>query len=684
MILIQHQVQQLTSDGDGSGTGTENENQGADPHLDRSLKISKVPVILNRTTSPLGNWVCAKRSNIHKKRKNKNPDKITQSLASIIEDSPSTSSQISKYSKSKLTNSTLRLKLPKPMIGNEGHSHEALLENVSSSTSFCNSPSAEPQHTPLLSRKFRKQRSILKFGKRGGEAPPSSQVFHESTEVSPGETDRENKRLKFTQNGGLHEKFAPELEQIRENTEVQYGTLPDEDAELEIEAAASKDHLNEYLDTPSDEPINLENASWLQDEHPVARGVDDYDGDNNDAHEEDDDDDNDGHDDDNVGDGVDADDDDDDDDDDVVAETSDETSHDTPQDDSSITSNGEDEMNLERSLVNFRELSGSPSTASTMSLSNLNEPVFKPPGLFTQPLDSDLAVQVAEMTQGVEEITDEPWVCSCRENLPKECKKAPTITKDRQLPPLYIGPRETGPFNAYRSFPRPDPIVSSGFESPSQSYSTLSQSPVPPSPNPILRLMGKNLLVVNHEEITVQPPTPSSHSTSGFGVPNYGANQNFSYQNFSSVVSQSQPATNLYQPFHVSDRQRPVSPSPYVPKEVIVIDDPPKMDNMSVHVPVPMPLQGVSMVGSENPALQNISMLGASMMQPSPFFCFPQHNQAGPTGSFLYPRGGTGYITQQVGSPGSHEVGSFVPGSFAFRSPSRHVGNPLYYSHTMR
>lgn len=675
MILIQHQVQQLTTDGDGSGKGNENENEGADPHLERLLE-KKEPVILNNAASPLGKWVCAKRTDIHKKRKNKNPYKITQSLASIIEDSPSTSSQISKYPNSKSAHSGLRLKLPKPLVGNSG---EVLSQNVSANTSFCNNPSAEPQNTPSLSRKFRKQRSTLKFGKRGRQVPRSCQVFYESTGVLARETIHENKRLKLTQNDELHEEFAPEVEQIRESTEVRDGTSPTEDTELDVEATASEDCLKEYVDTPNDEPINLDNASWLQEEYAVA-GPSDCDDDNNDVHEDDDE--NEGHDDDNVGDGVDADDDGCGDD-AVAIETSDETSHDTPQDDSSITSNGEDEMNLERSLANFREQSGSPSTASTMSLSTLNEPFSKQPGSYAQPLCPDLMVQVGERPKG-EEIMDKPCVCSCRESLPKECKKAPTVTKDRQLPPLYIGPRETGPFNAYRSFPRPDPMVSSGFESPSQSFSTLSQSPVPPSPNPVLRLMGKNLLVVNHEEIAVQPSTPSSHSPSGFGPPNCGVNQNFSYQNFSSVVSQPQPTTNLYQPFLVSDRQRPVSPSPYVPNEVIVIDDPPKIDNMAVPVPVSMQLQGVSMVGPGNPAPQNISILGASVMQSSPFFCFPQHNQAGPTGPFLYPRIGTGYITRQVGPSGSHELGTFVPGSFAFRPPSSHVGNPLYYSHTMR
>ncbi|KAJ3707455.1 hypothetical protein LUZ61_011160 [Rhynchospora tenuis] len=680
--ILKSQVQQSTTDGDGNGTGNDNQNEGADLHLDHLSEIPKDPVILHSTASPLGNWVCAKRSDIHKKRKNKNPYKITQSLASIIDDSPSTSSQIHKYSNSKCSSSTLRLKLPRPLVRNGGNSNKALSENVSTNASFGKNPSAQPQNTPSLSGTFRKQRSMLKFGKRGRQNPSSSRVFHELTKVVPaGETIRENKRLKFTHNEEHREEFGPELDRIIENTEIQDGTSLPEGIQFEIEAADLKDHFPEYVDTPNDEPINLENASWYQEEAVVARGAGAYEDDNNDAHEDDDGDEGceDDDDDDDISDGVDVDVED---DDDAAIDTPDYTSHDTPQDDSSITSNREDEMNLERSLANFRELSGSPSTASTMSLSTLNEPVSKPLGSFAQPLDSDLPVQVADRPKGIEERMEKPCVCSCRESLP-ESNNSVSITKERQLPPLYIGPRETGPFSAYRSFTRPDPLVTSGFELPSQSFPALSQSPVPPSPsNPILRLMGKNLLVVNHEEITA-PQTPSSHSPSGFGLPNYSANQNCSYQKFSSVVSPSQPVTNLYQPFQVSDSQRMVSP-PYVPKEMMVMDGSPKIDNIPVPLSVPIQLQSVSMVEPENSAPQNIPMLGASMMQPRPFFCFPPQNQVGPTGPILYPRVGAGYITQQVGPPGSHEPGSFVPGSFMFQSPSNQVSNALYYSHSMR
>ncbi|KAJ4747520.1 hapless protein [Rhynchospora pubera] len=677
--ILKSQVQQSTTDGDGSGTGNDNQNEEADLHLDHLSEIPKGPAILPRTASPLGNWVCAKRSDIHKKRKNKNPYKITQSLASIIDDSPSTSSQIHKYSNSKLSTSTLRRKLPRPLVQNGGNSNRALSENVSTNASFDKNPSAQPQNTPSLSGTFRKQRSMLKFGKRGRQNPSSSRIFQESTEVVPaGETIRENRRLKFTHNAEHREQFAPELDRIIENTEILDGTSLPEGIQFEIEAADSKDHFPEYVDTPNDEPINLEIASWYQEEVVVARAGG-YEDSNNDAHGDDEGDEG-SDDDDDISDGVDVDVEDDDDDDAAIG-TPDYTSHDTPQDDSSITSNREDEMNLERSLANFRELSGSPSTASTMSLSTLNEPVSKPLVSFAQPLDSDLPVQVADRPKGIEERMEKSCVCSCRESLPES--NPLRIAKERQLPPLYIGPRETGPFSAYRSFTQPDPLVSSGFELPSQSLSTLPQNPVPPSPsNPILRLMGKNLLVVNHEEITA-PPTPSSHSPSGFGLPDYSVNQNCSYQKFSSVVSPSQPSTNLYQAFHVSDSQRMVSP-PYVPKEMIVMDGSPKINNIPVPLSVPVQLQSVSMVGPENSAPQNISMLGPSMMQPRPFFCFPPQNQVGSTGTILYPRVGAGYITQQVAPPGSHEPGSFVPGSFMFQSPSNQVSNVLYYSHSMR
>jgi hypothetical protein len=663
-------VQQLTTDGDGSGIANENEN-GVDLHVNRLLGKSKGTVSCNGITSPLGKWVCSKRTNLHKKRKNKNPYKITQNLASIKEDPSSTSSQISKYSNSKFAHSALQPKLPKAFVRNGGNSGEVLPENVSTNTGFCNSPSTEPQNTPSLSRKFQKQRSMLKSGKRVQQAPRSCQVFCEPTKVLGGETIHENKQLKFTQNDGLCEEFAPELEKIRENTEVQDGKSPAEGTELDVEATALKDHLNKYEDAPNDEPINMESASWLQEEYAVA-GTGDYDGDYNNSHDDEDGDDNGSRHDDDVSDGVDVDDNDERDG-DVALETSDGTIHDTPQDDSSITSNGEDEMNLERSLANFQEQSGFPSTASITSLSTLNEPFPEQPDSYAQPLCPDLTVQSAERMKG-EEIMNKPCVCSFRESLPKECKKVLTIPKERQLSPLYIGQRETGPFNAYWHFPQSDPMVSSGFGS----FSALSQSSMPPSPNPVLRLMGKNLLVVNHEDITVEPPTPSSHYPSGFVSPNCGANQNFS-----SVVSQSQPAANLNQSFLISENQRPVSPSPYMPNEVIVIGDLPNINNMLTPVPVPMQLQGVSMVGPGNTAVQNISSLCASMMHPSPFFCFPQYNQAGPARPLLYPRDGNGYNTQQVGPRGSHDLGSFVPGSFAFRSPSSHVGNPLYYSHTM-
>ncbi|KAJ3677582.1 hypothetical protein LUZ60_003306 [Juncus effusus] len=665
--------------------------------FDSPSTSGQIPKFSNSQSSNSPNFSNSKPSNSPKISNSKpsNSPKISNSKPSNSPNFPNSKPLISpKFPNSKPSNSskTLRLKLPKPNGKNDESNREKISEKGSKNIELRNNSLGKSRNSPQnlrsesiietqvpLSRKWKKHRSILKPSKKREIIHPnpsssSSRVLHEETDHEDTITNHANKRLKFTQrdnndNNNTFEQEEEELtreerDEISQNIRGQDENSPNishnQETRLDNLIQHSKD-----LSSESSLPTNTQNSEEINafQDPLIPPQI------NNNHNNSDDNDYN--------NDNYDNNDDDNSNDDDDVTESRDiNTSIETPQDDSSITSNWDEEMNLERSLANFGDDSD-----STMSLSS-KQPVSSQPDPFTLspplPTDLDLPLQIAENPKKIEEITEKPFICSCRENresresnnnhLSKEGKSVNFPKEKQSLPPLYVGPRDnSGPY-------RPECLTGTGFDfdSPSQSFSTLSQSPVPvpvqvqvpasPS-NPILRLMGKNLLVVNQEEITIPPLTPNSCSSSSqsrtnnfMPPPNGILNQNFSYQ------SHSMP-NNSYLPYNRTEfnRQAAVN-SPFLPKEVIVIDDSPEME--SVPVSVPMSQQ------------QNISILaGPQIMQQSPFFW-----QNGTGGTVIYPQVGTGYFTQVGPSGGVHE-----PGPFIFRPPNGYLDPSLYYSsHTMR
>ncbi|EHA8590540.1 hypothetical protein COCNU_scaffold020167G000010 [Cocos nucifera] len=356
---------------------------------------------------------------------------------------------------------------------------------------------------------------------------------------------------------------------------------------------------------------------------------------------------------------------------------------------------------------------------------------------------------------------DQSFCCSCRESLSKESQflrnsvAAGTVTpsKGNMISSLHIGPRMSS-FHLYQS-PRTNAVANSCLESPTQSNSTKvssdsainfpacsdlgSPSPSPRSRTqsnaiPKLRLMGKDLMVVNKEE-PVQPQTAASDYLTnarcltplGFASTNLVVNhESFQYHHQlpggSSVLGRP-PSTGSHQMPHYppglqvggfagapmqnglmdprsqqkKSYRNPISPAAcslgrtvssnqqhqeaparasYYMKEIIVIDPEPEADPRG---------SLVSPAGALPPAIS-----GPDPMLQRQFAYFPSPNQfilrdvsGSPRPSFpnLYPSVNADVMKRAYLSEGP---GPLVPSPFIFQSPAASRLSPLYHSQTHR
>ncbi|KAG6472787.1 uncharacterized protein LOC122028873 isoform X1 [Zingiber officinale] len=269
-------------------------------------------------------------------------------------------------------------------------------------------------------------------------------------------------------------------------------------------------------------------------------------------------------------------------------------------------------------------------------------------------------------------LNEKPFCCSCRESISKDLQlpshnETSRTTKENRVSNLFIGPRISSSFKTYQS-PRSNSISKSSQQSNynnsidfSGSYGSYTDlgSPSPQSlnqssSNPVLRLMGKNLMVVNNEPLmypqTIAPDhTPYVNSVStGFASINHLMQQDSSYHCHQPIVGSQaihhalltgdptvfphlptiamgntaraplHPAWTIKPDQHMQQTpfQRHGSCSPYAMNEVIVIDD-----RCSQHE---NELKG-SLKNTTNTSL--LSAYGPSALAPRPFACFPLESQ---------------------------------------------------------
>ncbi|XP_072977155.1 uncharacterized protein [Typha angustifolia] len=435
----------------------------------------------------------------------------------------------------------------------------------------------------------------------------------------------------------------------------------------------------------------------------------------------------------------------------------------TPQESSSITSNREG-SNGDHSLDTERETPESPvSTTSTMSLLFPKDIGLKESDLdllarasaaqdqLVLPVPSTKSVTrsqgiIESMNQEAKAIlpakeheqvsSDKPYCCSCRESLSRESQflRQSAISgtllasKGKQVSRLSISSRtSSSSFTSYQN-PRKKLIANCSLELPIQSISSKassesainfpacinagSSSPsshtqIPSPSNPVLRLMGKNLLVVNKDDI-VPPQTPNSeYSNNGNYVSPLGVvhstsvlrQDNFQYHHLSgsAVISPYPSMGNHHIPLPRAPFQNalmlqadqhylqksykePIPPSrvPYMMKEVIVIDDSPEnVTEPKVSLVIP--------TGASH-ATTSVS----NPMPPRSFSCFPSQGHffprdlsegSRPVLPMLYPRVSSSLMKRESTS---ECPGPFVPSPFMFQSPTGRMSPSMYYSQTLR
>ncbi|XP_010913257.1 uncharacterized protein [Elaeis guineensis] len=356
---------------------------------------------------------------------------------------------------------------------------------------------------------------------------------------------------------------------------------------------------------------------------------------------------------------------------------------------------------------------------------------------------------------------DQSFCCSCRESLSKESQflrnsvaaGTATPSKGNTISSLHVGPRMSS-FHLYQS-PRANAVANSCLESPTQSNSTKVSSdsainfpacsdlgsPSPSSQSqtlsnaiPKLRLMGKDLMVVNKEE-PVQPQTAASDyltnarclSPLGFASTNLVVNhESFQYHHQlpggSSVLGRP-PSMGSHQMAHYppglqvggfagapmqnglidhrsqqkksyknpispaacslgrtvssnQQHQKPPARASYYMKEIIVIDPEPEADPRG---------SLVSPAGALPPAIS-----GPDPMLQRQFTYFPSPNQfilrdvsGGPRPSFpdLYPSVNADVMKRAYLSEGP---GPLLSSPFVFQSPAAGQLSPLYHSQIHR
>ncbi|KAK8950330.1 hypothetical protein KSP40_PGU000034 [Platanthera guangdongensis] len=235
--------------------------------------------------------------------------------------------------------------------------------------------------------------------------------------------------------------------------------------------------------------------------------------------------------------------------------------------------------------------------------------------------------------------------------------------KQKPLSNLHVRPNISS-FNAY-SNSRTDTLISPSIESPTDSILTKAFSdvgstspscgtPTQSSSNSILRLMGKDLMVINNEESTQIPKvhSPNVHGLpSPFGFASYASAPNrdafsFPVHNQSPLMIGSQDR-NLLPGFHHSRNKRPFST-----KEVIVIND------------------------SDEAVAPRDTVTSSRAMFQRPFSYFPTRTHLLPMDNDIRP---SIPINQGGSFPASH-----MPSPFVFQSPSTsHLNLPFYYPQSL-
>lgn len=410
-----------------------------------------------------------------------------------------------------------------------------------------------------------------------------------------------------------------------------------------------------------------------------------------------------------------------------------------PQDNSSITSNGEN-SNQEHGLPLGRDSLDSPiSTASTMSpqaalkdsRTNEEEPGPSTGRTVEEQITGCLNQETKSIpvaTEGEQLPNEKPFRCSCQENISRESHQSAVARPmlnftGKQVPQLHIGLRASSSFSTYqRTSTKPNPCLDShdhllaakvSAEStislPSYATDCISpslQTQLPSPSNPILRLMGKNLMVMNNEE-SLHPQAPSSDyilrgnytAPVGFMPPNYQHLSNSAFINMPPTTASHQiplPSVqagsfvapplhggSVMQSDHHSQQKSyrnimPVMHHPtYMMKEVIVINDSPeRRSEPQASMPFPPATPPTLSVPNNMP--------------PHPFYRLPPQSPVLPreraVGSMpVYTNVGS-VVGVNSSSQGSQtEVANpYMPNPFFVQSRTGYINPPVYYSQNLR
>ncbi|RRT71293.1 hypothetical protein B296_00012504 [Ensete ventricosum] len=285
----------------------------------------------------------------------------------------------------------------------------------------------------------------------------------------------------------------------------------------------------------------------------------------------------------------------------------------------SVRTIADDAMNL----ASDGEPSGSPvSTASLLSTPSSKDSKYTDPQTDALGIVVNVEDKLVLMERNVEgrnqelkanlsakepnqSVNNEPFYSSCRESLSRESQSLRSnatqhrTTIGKQVPDLFSGPRISSSFSSYQNS-RTNTMVSS------TSTETLSDSAVKvPScsgANPILRLMGKNLIVMKNE-VFVPPSTVMDHPPDVNFLSHLGfssTNTHLKKQKFPGTVAEHQfpvclastamagfsftlhtalvPGSDQQAQEKNAHKKLNSSATPCMMNEVIVIDDSPETD----------------------------------------------------------------------------------------------------------
>lgn len=359
----------------------------------------------------------------------------------------------------------------------------------------------------------------------------------------------------------------------------------------------------------------------------------------------------------------------------------------TPQDNSSITSN-RDDFNQDHGFLAFdRDLSDSPiSIASTMPPpialkdSSIKESEPGPSTVNVRTVQENMSGSSNKETKSMplaregEHLPNEKhYCCSCQASISRESQahhetstaRSLTFTKE-QVPQLDIGLRASSSFRSYqRTGRKANPCLDLHDQPSASKVSTEStmcfpsytanyirpslQTPTPSPPSPMLRLMGKNLMVMNSQE-SGHPQAPSSEyaprgnymAPVGFMSPNYQHSDSAFINRTPAITSHQIPIPSVQAgnfvgpPFHggsmvqfnhqsLQKPYRNVAPvmhhPAYMMNEVMMMKDSPVFRSG--------PQVGLLLPTGTYPASISVPNTTA----PRPFYCLPSPIQILPKGS---------------------------------------------------